>query len=144
MGARGPHDDFEAAAKTARAAFAHYAEHQDLDQLRDAYVSDEIEYVTRQGTFHGHDKWMSDFAVQEGNFDFHTEVEEVIDGGEGALILLNRVLRKDKETGEVVWKAWPAVVVRVLDGRFVFFEGYIDRRQALADFEVDQGQGGRE
>lgn len=139
MGARGPHDDFESAEKTARAAFEHYTQHQDLDLLRDAYVSDELEYVTRQGTFHGHDKWMTDFAVQEGNFDFDNEVEEVIDAGEGAIVLLNRVLRRDKETGEVVWKAWPAVVARILDGKFVFFEGYIDRRAALAALGVEQG-----
>jgi hypothetical protein len=144
MGARGPHDDFESAERTVREAFEHYAEHRDLDQIKDAYVAGDLEYVTRQGTFHGHDKWMDDFAVQESNFDFDNEVEEVVDGGEGAIILLNRVLRKDKETGDVVWKAWPAIVVRILDGKLVFFEGYIDRRQALADFGVEQTQGGRE
>jgi hypothetical protein len=139
MGARGPHDDFETAERVARAAFGHYSEHQDLELIRDAYVSEEVEYVTRQGTFHGHDRWMDDFAVQEGNFDFENEVEEVIDAGEGAIILFNKVLRKDKESGAVVWKAWPAVVARILDGKFVFFEGYIDRRQALADYGVEQG-----
>jgi hypothetical protein len=139
MGARGPHDDFESAEKTAREAFEHYAEHRDLNLIKEAYVADDLEYVSRLGTFHGPDKWMSDFAVQEANFDFDNEIEEVIDAGEGAIILFNRVLRKDKESGEVVWKAWPAVVARILDGKFVFFEGYIDRRRALADLGVEQG-----
>jgi ketosteroid isomerase-like protein len=138
MGARGPHDDFESAEKTAREAFEHYGEHRDLDLIYETYVSDDVEYVTRHGTFHGPDQWLTEFKVQQTNFDFDFEVEEVVDAGEGAVILLNKVLRKDRESGEVVWKAWPAIVVRVLGGKIVFWEGYIDRRKALVDLGVEQ------
>jgi hypothetical protein len=65
-------------------------------------------------------------------WDVEIEVEEIIDAGEGAILLLNRVRRIDKETGEVAFKAWPANVIRVHDGKMVFFEGYVDRRAALA------------
>ena len=65
------------------------------------------------------------------------EIEEIVDAGEGAIVL-NKVRRIDKETGKVVFKAWPAIVVRVHNGKFVFFEGYVDRRKALADLGVEQ------
>jgi len=135
MPARGPHDDFESARKVIRAAFSQFT----LDGDRDRYVSEDIEYVTREGTF-GIDRWHSDGEVQLRQWDMEIEVEEIIDAGEGAIVLLNRVRRLDKETGEAVFKAWPANVVRVHGGRVVFFEGYVDRRQALANFGLSSGE----
>jgi ketosteroid isomerase-like protein len=137
MGARGPHDDFESAKKVIRAAFAQFALDQDLDAAR-AYIDDDAEHVTRDGTFRGSERWYSDFAVQMEDWRVEVEIEEIVDAGEGAVVLLNRVRRVDKETGEVVFKAWPANVVRVHDGKFVFLEGYVDRRKALADLGVEQ------
>jgi ketosteroid isomerase-like protein len=139
MPARGPHDDFESARKVIRAAFSQFTLDGDLDAARARYVSEDIEYVTREGTF-GIDRWHSDGEVQLRQWNMEIEVEEIIDAGEGAIVLLNRVRRLDKETGEAVFKAWPANVVRVHGGRVVFFEGYVDRRQALADFGLSSGE----
>jgi hypothetical protein len=137
MGARGPHDDFESAKRVIRAAFAQFALDQDLDAAR-TYIDDDAEYVTRDGIFRGSDRWYSEFTVQMKEWRVDVEIEEIVDAGEGAVVLLNSVRRVDKDTGEVVFKAWPANVVRVHNGKFVFFEGYIDRRKALADLGVEQ------
>jgi ketosteroid isomerase-like protein len=139
MGARGPHDDFESAEKLVRRALAAYAEHGDFDRLCDDYISDDLEYVTRNGTFHGPDQWKSENAVQGSRWRLENELKDVIDAGDGALIVLGEFRRIDRETGEVAWKTWPASVVRVLDGKLVFFEGYIDSRKALEEFGVEQG-----
>lgn len=138
MGARGPHDDLEAAKNVVRAGFAEFTVTQDVEETIRKYVSEDLEYVTRLGTFHGLEQWRSDGRGQLANFRFEIEVEEIIDAGDGALVVLNNARRLDKETGEVVWKAWPAVVVRVLEGKMVFFEGYVDRRKALADLGVER------
>jgi hypothetical protein len=137
MGARGPHDDFESAKRVIRAAFAQFTLDQDLDAAR-AHIDEDAEYVTRDGTFRGSDRWHSELAVQMEGWRVEVEIEEIVDAGEGAIVLLNKVRRVDKETGEVVFKAWPAAVVRVHNGRFFFFEGYVDRRKALADLGVEQ------
>src|SRR3954452_15277921 len=132
MGARGPHDDFESAKKVIRAAFAQFALDQDLDAAV-AHIDEDAEYVTRDGTFRGSDRWRTELGVQMQDWQVEVEIEEIIDAGEGAVVLLNKVRRVDKETGKVVFKAWPATVVRVHDGKFLFFEGYVDRRRALAE-----------
>jgi hypothetical protein len=137
VSARGPHDDFESAKKVIRVAFAGFALDQDLDAAR-AYIDDEAEHVTRDGTFRGSDRWYDDLAVQTAEWRVEVEVEEIIDAGGGAIVLLNKVRRIEKETGRVGFKAWPANVVRVHNGKFVFLEGYADRRKALADLGVER------
>jgi ketosteroid isomerase-like protein len=137
MGARGPHDDFESAKRVIRAAYAQFALDQDLDAAA-AYIDEDAEYVTRDGTFRGSDRWRSELSAQMEGWRVEIEIEEIVEAGEGAVVLLNKVRRIDKETGRAVFKAWPANVVRVHDGRFVFFEGYVDRRKALADLGVEQ------
>src|SRR3954452_18769132 len=137
MGARGPHDDFESAKKVIRAAFAQFTLDQDLDAAA-AYIGEDAEYVTRDGTFRGSDRWRSELAAQMEDWRIEIEIEEMIDAADGAIVLLTKVERIDKETGKVVFKAWPANVVRVLDGRMAFFEGYVDRRRALAEFGLDE------
>jgi ketosteroid isomerase-like protein len=139
MGARGPHDDFESAATLLRRGYVEYAEHRDIDRICDDYMSDDLEYVTRNGTFKGPDQWKSELSVQTGRWQINNELKDVIDAGDGALILLTEFRRIDRESGEVVWKTWPALVVRVLDGKLVFLEGYIDSRRALEEFGVEQG-----
>lgn len=120
-----------------RAAFAQFALDQDLDAAA-AHIDDDAEYVTRDGTFRGSERWYGELAVQMKEWRVEVEIEEIVDAGEGAIVLLNSVRRVDRETGEVVFKAWPAMVVRVHDGKFVFFEGYVDRRKAMADLGVEQ------
>lgn len=139
VGATGRHDDFESAARLVRKAYAEYAEHRDFDRICDAYISDDLEYVTRNGTFKGPDQWKSELSVQTGRWQINTELKDVIDAGEGALIGLTEFRRVDRESGEVVWKTWPAIVMRVLDGKLVFLEGYIDSRLALEEFGIEQG-----
>jgi hypothetical protein len=56
--------------------------------------------------------------------------------GDGALIAILKVERRNRENGKSSGRAWPALVVRILDGKVVFFEGYIDRRKAIDDLGV--------
>jgi hypothetical protein len=139
MGARGPHDDFETAKKTILAAYAEFTLTQDSDELRRKYISDELEHVTRHGPFHGPDHFLSELEVQKRKWVLDSEVEDIIDAGDGAIIVIAKFTRVDKETGKVAWKAWPATVIRIKDGKMVFNEGYVDRRKALADYGVEQG-----
>jgi ketosteroid isomerase-like protein len=139
MGARGPHDDFESASGLIRKAYSDYREHEDFDRLCDDYISEDLEYVTRNGTFRGPDQWRSEAAVQTSRWRFDNELKKVIDAGDGAVIAISEFRRVDRDTGEVAWKTWPAAVMRVLDGKCVFFEGYVDSRKALEDFGVEQG-----
>ena len=139
MGARGPHDDFESAAKTVREAYAQYTRDEDFDAVCEAYVSDDLEYVTRDGTFRGADQWKSENAVQSSRWRLENELKDVIDAGDGALIVLSEFRRVDRESGEVAWKTWPAMVMRVHEGKCVFLEGYIDSRRALEAFGIEQG-----
>jgi ketosteroid isomerase-like protein len=139
MGARGPHDHFESAAELIRRTFAEFAEHEDFKRLVDEYCSDDLEYVTRNGTFHGTEQWKSEVDVQADRWRLENEVMDIIDAGDGAVITISEFKRIDRETGEVAWKTWPAAVVRILDGKCVFFEGYIDSRKALEEFGVGQG-----
>jgi len=97
-----------------------------------------IEIVTRDGTQHG-PAYLRDFwSRQLAAFDIEWEVERVHDAGGGAVIVEQRVTRRNKETGGVELRAWPAAVVRVRDGSIVFFEGYQDRRKAFADLGLEQ------
>jgi ketosteroid isomerase-like protein len=139
MGARGPHDDFEFVSGLIRKAYSDYREHEDFDRLCDDYISDDLEYVTRNGTFHGPGQWKRESADQTSRWRFDNELTDVIDAGDGAVITISEFRRIDRDTGEVAWKTWPAAVLRVLDGKLVFFEGYIDSRKALEDFGVEQG-----
>ena len=138
MGARGPHDDFEAVARLVRQAFADYREHEDFGRICDDYMSDDLEYVTRDGTFRGPDQFKSESDVQTTRWRFDNQLKEVIDAGDGAVITISEFKRLDRDTGEVAWTTWPAAVLRVLDGKVVFWEGFIDSRKALEDFGVEQ------
>jgi ketosteroid isomerase-like protein len=139
MGARGPHDDFESAAVVVRRAYADYAEHEDFDRICDDYTTDDLEYVTRNGTFRGPEQFKSEVAAQGTRWRFENQVKDVIDGGDGVVIAITEFKRLDRDTGEVAWKTWPAAVMRVLDGKVIYWEGYIDSRKALEDFGVQQG-----
>jgi ketosteroid isomerase-like protein len=138
MGARGPHDDFETAAQVIRAGYASFSVDQDIDELCRKYVSDDLEWVTRDGILHGIEPFLERTRVQLERWRMEFEVEDVIDAGEGAVIAMTKVKRLEKGTGEVAWKAWPAVVMRVHGGKMVFNEGYVDRRKALDDLGVEQ------
>ena len=139
MGARGPHDDFESAAALIRRVYAEYDEHEDFHRLLDDHCSEDFEYVTRNGTFHGTEQWKSEADVQSTRWRLENELKDIIDAGDGAVITIAEFKRIDRETGEIAWKTWPAAVLRILDGKLVFWEGYIDSRKALADFGVEQG-----
>jgi hypothetical protein len=135
MGARGPHDDFDTAKNVIAAAYADFNLNQDIGAVRE-HISDEVEYVTRYGTFHGPERFVDEIDSQTDRWKLQTDIEEFIDAGEGAVIILTKLSRIDPESGEVEWKAWPAAVLRILDRKLVFFEAYVDRRRALADYGV--------
>jgi ketosteroid isomerase-like protein len=134
MGARGPHDDLDAAKATLAAALEAMNEG-DVAAGR-ALVAADIEHVTRDGVVHGPDRLLEEFATQLERWKITYELEELIDASEGALIAIVKVERRNRESGEVEWKAWPALVVRIFEGRVVFLEGYVDRRKAIEDLGI--------
>jgi len=137
MPARGPHDEFDASKAIIRAAYAQLTLDNDLAEIRRRFVADDAEYVTRDGTL-GVDRWEDDWRAQTQRWKIETEVEEIVDAGEGAIIVLLKMRRIDESTGEVAFKAWPANVVRIHDGKLVFFEGYPDPRKAFADLGLEE------
>lgn len=95
------------------------------------------EHVTRDGVFLGPERMITEFTPQLERWVISFYVQELIDAGGGALVSLVEVERRDRSSGEVVLKAWPAIVVRIHEGKIVFLEGYVDRRKALAALGVD-------
>lgn len=131
MPARGAHDDFETAEAVIHAGLAALAAG-DWETAR-SLVHEDGEHVTRDGVFVGPERMVSEFSPQLERWTISFYLEDLIDAGGGALVLLLEVERRNPETGKVGWKAWPAIVVRVNAGKIAFLEGYIDRRTALAD-----------
>jgi ketosteroid isomerase-like protein len=134
MGARGPHDDVDSAKAVVDAALRAMNEG-DVATGR-ALIDDDLEHVTRDGVVHGPGRLFEEFGTQLERWQIAYELEELIDAGEGALIAIVKVERRNRESGEVEWKAWPALVVRILNGKVIFFEGYVDRRKAIEDLGV--------
>jgi ketosteroid isomerase-like protein len=106
----------------------------------EALLAGDVEYVTRDGVHHGRDHVVSYWEPQLERFAMDFELERIIDAGDGTVIVLHTVVRRDPETGEVEMRAWPAIVARVRDGRIVFLEGYRDRRKAFSDLGLDPAQ----
>lgn len=136
MGARGPHDDPESARAVVVAAIA-AINRADLDAAPQ-FVDENLEHVTRDGVLHGSERLLGDFAAQLERWEIAYELEELVDAGDGALIAICKVERRNRESGDLEWKAWPALVMRVSGGRIVFFEGYVDRRKAFKDLGVPE------
>jgi ketosteroid isomerase-like protein len=136
LGARGPHDDFEAAKAVVEAGIAALARG-DFEAMRELTAADG-EHVTRDGLFLGPERLISEFAPQLERWSMSFYLEELVDAGDGALIAMMEVERRDRETGEVELRAWPATVIRVQGGRIVFLEGYVDRRKALTALGLER------
>lgn len=142
MPARGEHDDFETAKAIVQAGLAALARG-DWETVR-SLSHEDSEHVTREGVFRGPERMISEFAPQLDRWTISFYLEEVIDAGGGALILLLEVERRNPHTGKVGWKAWPAIVVRINGGKVAYMEGYIDRRKAFEDLGLSPvGEGGR-
>jgi ketosteroid isomerase-like protein len=134
MPARGEHDDFETAQTIVQTGLAALAAG-DWETGR-SLVHEDAEHVTRDGVFFGPERMISEFAPQHERWTISFFLEELVDAGGGALVLLLEVERRNPSTGKVGWKAWPAIVVRISDGKVAYIEGYIDRRKALDDLGV--------
>jgi ketosteroid isomerase-like protein len=106
----------------------------------DALLAKDVEYVTRDGVRHGRDHVVSYWEPQLERFAMDFELERIVDAGGGTVIMLHTVIRRSRETGEVEMRAWPAVVLRVREGKIVFLEGYRDRRKAFSDLGLEQAQ----
>jgi hypothetical protein len=131
MPTRGEHDDFETAKAVVQAGLAALAGG-DWEMVR-SLSREDSEHVTREGVFRGPERMISEFAPQLDRWTISFDLEELIDAGGGALVLLLEVERRNPRTGKVGWKAWPAVVVRIHGSKVAYMEGYIDRRKALED-----------
>jgi len=129
LGARGPHDGFEASKAVVDAGIAALAGG-DFEAIRNLAATD-VEHVTRDGVFHGPERLISEFAPQLERWLISFYLGELVDAGDGALIAMLEVERRNRESGEVVLKAWPAIVTRIDGGKVVFLEGYVNRRKAL-------------
>jgi ketosteroid isomerase-like protein len=108
----------------------------DLDAA-EQLVAEDIEYVTRDGPGRGRDIIRRVWEPQMARFDISFEIERVVDAGDGRAIVLQKVDRRNRETGRSEWKAWPALVIRVRDGQVTFVEGYTDRRKAFSDLGIE-------
>jgi ketosteroid isomerase-like protein len=108
----------------------------DLDAA-EAMLAEDVEWVTRDGPARGRHVLRDVWAPQLERFEVKFEVERIVDAGDGQVILVQRVDRLDRESGELELRAWPALVIRVENGMVVFVEGYPDRRKAFADLGLD-------
>lgn len=134
MGARGPHDDFDDARAVVLAALE-AINRGDVEAAR-RFADESLEHVTRDGVVHGPDRAASELSTQLERWSVSYELNELVDAGDGALVALLRVERRDRQSGDLDWKAWPALVVRVEGGKVVFLEGYVDRQKAFAELGV--------
>ena len=103
----------------------------------DELLAEDVEYVARDGVYRGRDHVVSYWEPQLERFEMDFELERIVDAGNGAVIMLHTVIRRSRETGEVELRAWPAVVLRVREGKIVFLEGYRDRRKAFSDLGLE-------
>ena len=108
----------------------------DLDTA-EQLVAEDVEYVTRDGSGQGRDIIRRIWEPQLARFEIDFEIERVVDAGEGRAVVLQKVDRRNRETGRSEWKAWPALVIRVEDGQITFVEGYLDRRKAFSDLGIE-------
>jgi ketosteroid isomerase-like protein len=108
----------------------------DLDAA-EALFAEDVEWITRDGPARGPKVLRDIWAPQLERFDVKFEVERIVDAGDCRVILVQKVDRRDPETGEVELRAWPALVIRVQDGKVVFVEGYPDRRKAFTDLGLE-------
>ncbi|MFL5907079.1 MAG: nuclear transport factor 2 family protein [Solirubrobacterales bacterium] len=96
-------------------------------------LAEDMEHVTREGPKRGPDALIEFWRLQAERFNVTFELEGVFDAGDGKLVMLQTVTRRNPESGKVEMTAWPAAVIRVSNGKIVFLEGYQDRRQAFID-----------
>jgi ketosteroid isomerase-like protein len=90
------------------------------------------------GVYHGHDglrKWYRDIGEAWGE-EIRTELEALFDLGEEVLVFSVLHGRGPRSGVEVALPA--AMVVRVRNGRVVFFKGSAHREDALADLGVSE------
>lgn len=129
---------FEQAREVALAAIASLNE-RDVDGAR-ALFAEDVEYVDREGSKRGFAPIADFWRPQLERFKIEFAVERTIDAGDGTVLVLTAVTRRDPESGDVEMRAWPANVFRVRDdGKIVFLEGYQDRRKAFSDLGLESG-----
>lgn len=109
MGARGPHDDLDAAKAVVGVAIK--AMNQGDVVAGRALVDESLEHVTCDGVVHGPDRLFEEFRTQVDRWRIDYELEELVDAGDGVLITMLKVER-------------PRV------------GGAVDRRKAVADLGV--------
>jgi ketosteroid isomerase-like protein len=102
-----------------------------------AMLDEDVEWMTRDGSARGPEVLRDIWAPQLARFDVNFEIERIVDAGDGTVILVQRVDRRDPETGDLELRAWPALVIRVANGKVAFIEGYQDRRKAFTDLGLE-------
>ena len=95
-------------------------------------AAENVEHVTRDGVVFGPERLISEWEPQLERWAVSFYLEELRDAGDGALIAMFEIERRDRESGKVALKAWPAIVIRVSGGKIAFLEGYVNRARALA------------
>jgi ketosteroid isomerase-like protein len=108
----------------------------DMEALTGRHLDPEIEWRTTtdvpfQGTYRGMDEFLRGMGEWTEAFDeMTTQVEELIDAGDRAVVL-HRMRGRGRDSGvEVDLALWQVVSVR--DGRVVTMHDYPSREEALA------------
>jgi hypothetical protein len=100
-------------------------------------VSPDLRVVTRDGELRGEPalhRLQDEVRSQVEQFrEFRQEIEEVRRCPDGAYVVLLRVTRVSDDPAIGTFRAWPAHVLRIRDGRLTFMEGYQNRDKALRD-----------
>jgi hypothetical protein len=109
------------------------ADFERMPDLVDEIVDPDIEFVTRDGRQRGQAAFRSyneGWALpREKTLVERISVDDVIDAGEGKFVVLLTV-RRGNEEGEYL-NAWPAHVWRFEGDKAMFFEGHVNRAEAL-------------
>jgi ketosteroid isomerase-like protein len=107
----------------------------DIEALTDRYLHPEIEWRTTaevpfQGTYRGMEEFLRGMGEWTDAFEeMTTEVEEIVDAGERAVVL-HRMRGRGRDSGVVVDLAlWQVVAVR--DGKIAAMHDYASREEAL-------------
>jgi ketosteroid isomerase-like protein len=119
---------------TVRAGYDAFARG-DIEALTDRYLDPNIEWRTTEdvpfhGTYRGMHEFLRGMSEWTDAFDeITTEVEELVDAGERAVVL-HRMRGRGRDSGvEVDLALWQVVAVR--DGRLVSMHDYTSREAAM-------------
>ena len=89
--------------------------------------------------YHGEAGFLEAKGIMEGVLgEWRQVLDEVIDAGDGRVLVLGRLVGEGRESGAPIEGEW-AVVVRLRDGKIASTRWYTDRAAAFAATGVERG-----